>query len=606
MANFEIREDFYLNGEKFKIIAGGMHYFRVVPEYWRDRLEKIKALGCNTVETYVAWNMHEAKKGEFDFTGICDLKRYLKTVQELGMYAIVRPSPYICAEWEMGGIPAWLLAEDGMRLRSSYKPFLDAVDSYYKELFKILDPLQITKGGPIIMFQIENEYGAYGEDTEYLKRMRDIMVKYGAEVPMFTSDGPWGDYLACGGIPGVLQTANFGSKGHEQFKILRNRIGDNKPLMCTEFWVGWFDAWGDEKHHRGDAAEHVKDLDEILSEGSVSIYMAHGGTNFGFMNGSNYYDELKPDVTSYDYDALITEDGEPTEKYYAFKKVIEKYTKIPEVKFSAKIEKKAYGKAGLTGSMSLREALPFIAEKHEANSPVSMEKLGQSYGYILYRSELVRDKRIEKFRLMGANDRAKVYLDGKELLTLYDRELLTETKLVTAEEKEGFRPLGEGEKRRFAPEGTELTILMENMGRVNYGYFMEKQRKGIDGAVLINAHQHYKWEMYPLPLDNLEKLSFEGASADRVETGLINAPAFYRYEFEAEELGDTFLDMSSFGKGCAFINGFNLGRFWEIGPQKRLYIPAPLLKKGKNEIIVFETEGKAADFVELKAEPGLE
>jgi beta-galactosidase len=605
MGSFEIREDFYLNGEKFKIIAGGMHYFRVVPEYWRDRLEKIKALGCNTVETYVAWNMHEAKKGEFSFSGICDIKRFIETAQELGLYVIVRPSPYICAEWEFGGLPAWLMAEDGMRLRSSYKPFLDAVDHYYKELFKILTPLQITKGGPIIMFQIENEYGAYGEDTEYLKSIRDMMVKYGAEVPMFTSDGPWGDYLACGGIPGVLQTANFGSKGHEQFKVLKARTGENKPLMCTEFWVGWFDAWGDEKHNKGDIEEHVKDLDEILAEGSVSIYMAHGGTNFGFTSGANYYDELKPDVTSYDYDALISEDGELTEKYHAFKKVIEKYVKIPEVKFTAEIKKKAYGKAALTGRLSLKAALPLIAEKHETNSPVCMEKLGQNYGYTLYRTELVKDRRIEKFRLMGANDRAKVYLDGKELLTLYDRELLTETKLATAEEKEVFIPLGEGKKRAFAPEGTELSILMENMGRVNYGYFMEKQRKGIDGAVLINGHQHYKWEEYTLPLDNLEKLVFDEETGLRQDENT-SGPAFYRYEFEADEQGDTFLDMTGFGKGCAFINGFNLGRFWEIGPQKRLYIPGPLVKTGRNEIIIFETEGKACDAVSLCDAPALE
>ncbi len=582
MSNFEVREDFYLNGEKTKIIAGGMHYFRVVPEYWRDRLEKIKALGCNTIETYVAWNMHEPKKNEFCFSGICDVKKYLETIQELGLYAIVRPSPYICGEWEMGGIPGWLLAEDGMRLRSSYKPYLDAVDSYYKELFKILAPMQITKGGPIIMFQIENEYGAYGEDTEYLKSMRDIMMKYGAEVPMFTSDGPWDDYLDCGGIPGVLQTANFGSKGHEQFGILRKKIGDNKPLMCSEFWVGWFDAWGDKKHNTGDTAEHVRDLDEILSEGSVSIYMAHGGTNFGFMNGSNYYDELKPDVTSYDYDALISEDGELTPKYHAFKEVISKYTKIPDVKLTSDIKKKAYGKVKLSSSVKLFDCLDKISKPVNTNSPECMEKLGQNYGYILYRSELVKDGLIKKFRLMGANDRAKVYLDGSEILTLYDRELLSDHKLQ--------EPV----------TGHDLTILMENMGRVNYGYFMEKQRKGIDGAVLINGHQHYKWTEYTLPLDNAEDIPFGNGKE------LYKLPAFYKFTFEADEPGDTFIDTTGFGKGCIIVNGFNIGRFWEIGPQKRLYIPAPLLKKGKNEIIVFETEGRAKDEIELFAEPALD
>ena len=581
MNSFEIREDFYLNGEKIKIISGGMHYFRVVPEYWRDRLEKIKAMGCNTVESYVAWNMHEPKKGEFNFSGMCDLKKFIETAAELGMYVIIRPSPYICAEWELGGLPAWLLKEDGMRFRSSYKPFLDAVDDYYKELFKILTPLQITKGGPIIMFQIENEYGAYGEDTEYLESIRDMMVKYGADVPMFTSDGPWHDYLACGGIPGTLQTANFGSKGHEQFEILRKRIGENKPLMCTEFWVGWFDAWGDKKHNTGNTEEHVRDLDEILSEGSVSIYMAHGGTNFGFMNGSNYYDELKPDVTSYDYDALITEDGELTEKYRGFRDVIAKYNSIPEVRYSTDIRKKAYGTLKVKSSVRLFDVLDKISVPVKTNSPECMEKLGQNYGYILYRSELVKDGRIGKFRLMEANDRAKVYLDGKEVLTLYDRELLTHHKFET--------PL----------EGRDLMILMENMGRVNYGYFMEKQRKGINGAVIINDHQHYKWTEYTLPLDNTDKLPFGE------DNRLYDLPAFYRFTFDAEETGDTFIDVTGFGKGCIIVNGFNIGRFWEIGPQKRLYIPGPILKKGENEIIIFETEGKAADTVTLCDEPDL-
>ncbi len=581
MGNFEVREDFYVDGKKIKIISGSMHYFRVLPEYWRDRLEKIKAMGCNTMESVVAWNMHEPKKGEFNFSGMSDLKRFIETAAEVGLYVIIRPSPYICAEWEFGGFPAWLAAEDGMRLRSSYKPFLDHVESYYRELFKILTPLQITKGGPIILYQIENEYGAYGEDTEYLKTLRDMMIENGTEIPMFTSDGPWDDYLDCGGIPGVLQTANFGSKGHEQFKILKSKIGDNKPLMCSEFWVGWFDAWGDKKHNTGDTAEHVRDLDEILSEGSISIYMAHGGTNFGFMNGANYYDELKADVTSYDYDSLISEDGELTPKYHAFKEVIAKYAKIPEVKFTTDIKKKAYGKVKLSSSVKLFDCLDKISKPVYSNSPECMEKLGQNYGYILYRSELVKDGLIKKFRLMGANDRAKVYLDDREILTLYDRELLSEHKLE--------EPV----------QGRDLTILMENMGRVNYGYFMERQRKGIDGAVLINAHQHYKWTEYTLPLDNTDKVPF-GNGKD-----LYDLPAFYKFTFEADECGDTFIDTTGFGKGCIIVNGFNIGRFWEVGPQKRLYIPAPLLKKGKNEIIVFETEGRAKDEIELFAEPCL-
>ena len=579
MGKFEIREEFYLNDEKMKVISGGIHYFRVVPEYWRDRLEKIKALGCNTIETYVAWNVHEPKKGQFNFEGIADLKKFIELAQELGLWVIVRPSPYICAEWEFGGLPGWLAAEDGMRLRSNYEPFLNHVRDYYKELFKILAPLQITKGGPIIMFQVENEYGSYGEDVEYLEAMKQMMLDNGVEVPLITSDGPWSDQLACGKIEGVHQTANFGSKAHEQFGVLRKHVGD-KPMMCMEFWVGWFDAWGDDKHHIGDPLEHAQDLHDILEMGHVNIYMAEGGTNFGFMNGANYYDKLTPDVTSYDYDALLTEDGQITPKYEAFKEVISRFVDIPEVEFTTKIQRKAYGKLTPVAKAGLFEVLDDISTPVEHHYPQPMEKLGQNYGYILYRSELVRDKLIERIRLLGANDRAKFYLDGKEFLTQYDRELLSEQRDVNL-------------------TGDCLDILVENMGRVNYGAMMEHQNKGIKGAVVINGHQHFKWTHYPIPLETVDNIPFDKGYTE-------GRPAFYKYEFTVDEAGDTFLDFTGFGKGCAFVNGFNLGRFWEVGPQKRLYIPAPLLKQGKNEIILFETEGKTAEYITLCDEPGLE
>ncbi len=581
MERFEIGEDFILNGKKIKLISGGMHYFRVVPEYWRDRLEKIKALGCNCVETYVAWNVHEPKKGQFNFSGMADLGKFIKLAQELGLYVIVRPSPYICAEWELGGLPAWLIADYNMHLRSNYEPYMKHVREYYHELFKILTPLQVTHGGPIIMFQVENEYGAYGEDTSYLVAMRDLMIECGVDVPFISSDGPWDDYLSCGEIPGVLQSANFGSKGHEQFGILRKKIG-NKPLMCMEFWVGWFDAWGDEKHHIGDPYEHAKDLDEILSEGSVNIYLVIGGTNWGFMNGSNYYDVLTPDVTSYDYDALLTEDGQVTEKYKIFQEIIGKYTELPEVKLSTEIKRKEYGSVELKESMKLFDALPYISEPVKDHYPVTMEKIGQSYGYILYRSQLIRDREISKIRLLEANDRAKFYLDQKEFLTLYDRELLSEHQL--------------SEKLT----GDRLDILVENMGRVNYGAMMERQQKGIKQAVLINAHQHYDWEHFALPMDNLDRIPFDGKAE------IYDQAAFYRFTFNVDEKADTFLDTTGFGKGTVVLNGFILGRFWEIGPQRKLYIPGPLLRDGENEIIIFETEGKAVNTVTLSDTPGLE
>ena len=580
MHQFEIREDFYLDGKKIQIISGGIHYFRVVPEYWRDRLEKLKGMGCNTVETYIPWNLHEKEKGRFDFSGILDIAGFVRLAQELGLMVILRPSPYICAEWEFGGLPYWLLKEDGMRLRCMYPPYLEHVKSYYEKLFEIIAPLQITRGGPVILMQVENEYGYFGDDSAYLEYMKQLMIDCGCEVPLVTSDGPWGDSFDCGKIEGVLQTGNFGSKGKEQFAVMRQKIGD-KPLMCMEFWVGWFDNWGVECHQTGDTAEHVQALDEMLAEGHVNIYMFEGGTNFGFTNGSNYYDELTPDVTSYDYDALLTEDGQITAKYQAFCEVIRKYAQIPEVELTTRIQRKAYGKLSAARSASLFGNLEHLAEPVESVFPQSMEKLDQGYGYILYESGLKREGPLEKLRLWGANDRANIFVDEKPLLTLYDRELLTEH---TLEE-----PHRQGEK---------ISILVENMGRVNFGPNLERQRKGIDGSVQINGHNHYNWKIYRLPMEDLSGLDFHVPAQK-------DAPGFYEFTFEAEELGDTFLELPGWGKGCVFVNGFNIGRFWEIGPQKRLYIPAPLLKTGKNTILVFETEGKAPGTIELCGEPDL-
>lgn len=585
---FEIREDFYLNDKKIQIISGGIHYFRIVPEYWQDRLEKLKALGCNTVETYIPWNLHEKKKGCFDFSGMLDIAKFVGIAQKLGLWVILRPSPYICAEWEFGGLPWWLLKEDGMRLRCSYEPYLKHVREYYEKLFEVIKPLQITEGGPVILMQVENEYGYYGDDTAYLESMKQIMIDCGCSVPLVTSDGPWGDAFECGKLDGALQTGNFGSKGKAQFDVIRQKIGD-KPLMCMEFWVGWFDSWGVANHQTGDVTEHVKDLDEILSLGHVNIYMFIGGTNFGFTSGANYYDELTPDVTSYDYDALLSEDGQVTPKYEAFRQVIGKYAALPQVELTTKIIRKSYGKLTVNRSAGLFDNLENLAKPVQNVVPLSMEKLDQGYGYTLYQSELSKEKKIEKLRLWGANDRANIFVDEKPVLTLYDRELLTEHTF-----KEPLN-LSHGSETGC---GSRMDILVENMGRVNFGPALEHQRKGIDGCVQINSHQHYNWKQYCLPMEDMSGIDFTKPAQK-------GTPGFYEFTFQTEELGDTFVDFTGWGKGCILVNGFNIGRFWDKGPQKRLYLPAPLLKRGMNTILIFETEGKIAGSITLCEEPNL-
>ena len=580
MSKFEVKDTFYLDGEPFQIISGAFHYFRTVPEYWRDRLEKLKAMGANTVETYIPWNMHEPKKGEFHFDGMLDIVKFIQLAQELGLYVIIRPSPYICAEWEFGGLPAWLLKDRNMKYRLTYEPFLKNVEEYYAVLMKKLVPLQVDFGGPIIVMQIENEYGYYANDKTYLYRLKQIMEDNGVVVPMITSDGPFIDSLNAGCVEGILPTGNFGSKAEERFEVLK-KYTKGGPLMCAEFWVGWFDHWGNGGHMTGKIEENVVDFDKMLELGHVNIYMFEGGTNFGFMNGSNYYDELTPDVTSYDYDAILTEDGRITEKYRKFQEIVKKYHDVPEVTLTTEIKRKAYGKLSLVEKTGLFENLDIISNPVESISPMSMELLDQNYGYILYHSTLDTEEGIEDFRLWGANDRANIYVDDKPAAVLYDRQLLEPVKLNLTFER-----------------GANLDILMENMGRVNFGPHLEHQRKGIDQCVQINGHMHNHWKQYCLPLDNVEAVDFSKSYSE-------GKPGFYKFEFEADEGCDTFLDFDGFGKGCAFINGFNLGRFWEIGPQNRLYIPGPLIKPGKNVIILFETEGKYKDFIELKDEPDI-
>ncbi len=572
MSVFEIKDTFLLDGKPIQIISGSIHYFRVVPEYWRDRLEKLAAMGCNAVETYIPWNFHEPRKGKFRFEGMADVEGFVRLAQQVGLYVILRPSPYICAEWEWGGLPAWLLGEDGIRLRCSDPRYLKHVFDYYDELIPRLVPLQVTHGGPVLMMQVENEYGSYSDDKAYLAALRDGMTARGVDVPLVTSDGPTHDMLTCGGVEGVFQTGNFGSHAKENFAVL-DGYGIS-PKMCMEFWCGWFDHWGNGGHKTTPAQTCAKEFADMLDMGHVNIYMFHGGTSFGLMNGANDYDQLTPDVTSYDYDAVLTEDGRYTEKYRLFRQAVQerRTSPLPPMPDDGQ-PRKAYGAATLVRSADLLSAAASLPA-HQSLHPISMERLGQDYGYTLYSTTLTAERELHSIRLVDAADRAKIYLDGQCILTLYDRELL--------------------DAHRFDPpipvrQGAKLDILMENLGRVNYSFRIENQRKGIDRAVVINNHLHCGWQI--TCLDENALLHADGAPARK------DAPAIHTLTFTVDEMADTFLELPDCGKGVVFLNGFTLGRFWDIGPQKRLYIPAPLLRMGENTLRIIETESKFAKAV---------
>ena len=574
----EIRDNFYLNGEPFKIISGAFHYFRTVPEYWQDRIEKLVNMGCNTVETYIPWNFHEPEKGNFRFDGMHDIERFIHLAEKMGLYIIIRPSPYICSEWEFGGLPAWLLRDRNMRLRCSYEPYLNAVKEYYSVLIPKLVPHQCDRGGGVILVQLENEYGYYGNDTAYLEFLRDTLRELGVTVPFVTSDGPWSEpKFKSGMLNGALPTGNFGSGAEWQFGQMRKYIGENKPLMCMEFWNGWFDAWGEE-HHTTSPEKAASELDELLKRGSVNFYMFEGGTNFGFMSGRNGGSKTG-DVTSYDYDAPLTEDGQITEKYRLFKEVIAKYTDIHEIPLTTEIRRRAYGRISCTGKTDLFSVLDKISVPVKSSYPLTMEDIGQDYGYILYRTKIRDIETVSEIRLEGAADRVQCYHNGEFVYTAFAENMW-----------EKFEP----QQKRTSGI---IDLLCENTGRENFGTGLENQRKGISGGVKINDHRHFGFESDPLPLDERQI-----AALDFGIGYIENTPAFYRFELDIDEPCDTFLDTDGFGKGCAFVNGFNIGRFWEIGPQKRLYIPAPLLQIGKNTIVIFETEGKAADSIFLAGE----
>ncbi|MEU1424210.1 beta-galactosidase family protein [Kitasatospora sp. NPDC005751] len=574
-------------GAPHRIISGALHYFRVHPDLWDDRLRRLRAMGANTVDTYVPWNFHELSSGEVDFTGWRDIARFAGLARANGLDVILRPGPYICAEWEFGGLPARLLAADGVRLRCADPAFLAEVDGWFDAVVPEILPLLASRGGPVVAVQVENEYGSYGDDAGYLAHLRDGLLGRGLDCLLFTTDGAEDAMQQGGAIPGQLATATFGSRAAERFAVLR-RHQPKGPLTAMEFWIGWFDRVGG-PHHVRDAGESARSLDELLATGaSVNLYMAHGGTNFGFWSDANHfgahpYDAgYEPTSTSYDYDAPIGEAGELTEKFHAFRSVIAKYAPLPDAALPEPAPRVAPQRlASPTGRARLLASLDALSTPVRSATPEPMERVGQSLGLIHYRTRVPGPRPAAALRIDGIGDRAHVFADGVPLGVL-DRNA-----------PGGTLPLESG------PAGAALDILVEALGRVNYGPQLD-DRKGIGRGVSHGSQRLFDWEIRPLPLDDLGPLAFGDATAPAAD----GDPVFHRFEAALEAPADAFVALPDWGRGLLWLNGFLLGRYTRQGPQRTLYAPAPLWRVGRNELVVLEleTHGEA---VELRDTPDL-
>ena len=565
------KNNFVLNGKVTKIYSGEIHYPRVPHEYWKDRLLKIKATGFNTISTYAFWNVHEPKPGVWNFSGDNNIAGFIRTANEVGLNVILRPGPYVCAEWDFGGLPAWLLREPGMKIRCNDPAFMKAAEKYLMRLGTELKGLQINAGGPIIMVQLENEYGAYGNDTRYLTALKLLLKKAGFTVPLFSADNPEDKMYINSQLPDVKHVVNFGEIYHmlpdTAFGIL-SKHQTYFPEMCGEYWTGWFTTWSDKKFATPNFDIQKRDIEWMLKTGkSFNCYMIHGGTNFGFMAGANNWgNRYMPYITSYDYESPISEGGIPTERAFAIRDVIKQYAtwsipdypspkpviEIPPIKMEA--------------TASLWDNLPTAIFSVQ---PKSMENYGQNFGYILYRT-ILTGTRSGLMKVKELHDYATVFINGKLIGTL-DRMKNIDT--IRIPDVTGKTVI--------------LDILVHALGRNNYGDRMLEERKGITENVSFEPFTQMNWQVFPLPMDSkyLQKLKFVP------KTELIKAGGFYRGNFILNDVGDTYLDLKDYKNGFVVINGHNLGRFWDKGPQQRLYCPAPWLKKGVNEVIVFDMEG---------------
>ncbi|MET3769049.1 beta-galactosidase [Marisediminicola sp. UYEF4] len=605
MPSFAIgADDFLLDGRPFRVLSGALHYFRVHPDLWADRIHKARLLGLNTIETYVAWNAHEAVEGRFDLGGGLDLRRFLELVAAEGMYAIVRPGPYICAEWDNGGLPAWLFRDSKVGVRRFEPRFLAAVERYFARILPIVAELQIDRGGPVILVQVENEYGAYGSDKLYLQALTDLTRAGDITVPLTTIDQPTDRMLEGGSLPGLHLTASFGSRATDRLETLRQHQSTG-PLMCAEFWDGWFDNWG-AHHHTTSAADAARELDDLLAAGaSVNLYMFHGGTNFGFTNGANDKGTYEPIVTSYDYDAPLDEAGHPTEKYWAFREVIARYAPVPGVESAgaasepspagdaasnpagAASEPSPAGDAAsnpagadagvpafevpLGASVPLSQVVGLLGEFSRHPDLPTMDDAGQYSGFALYRVQLPqRSPDVAGARSVltfaEVRDRAQVFVDGSP---------------------GGVLSRDQHDTSISIPVGARLEVLVEDQGRVNYGDRIGEP-KGLIGPATLDGEPLGEWDIAPLDLGRIEEVAAVLRQGDDMDARLIAGPSFALAEFDGSEGTDLFFDTRHWGKGVVWINGFNLGRYWSRGPQHTLVVPGPLVRDGRNEVMVLE------------------
>lgn len=562
------KNDFLLDGKPFQIISGEMHPARIPKTYWRQRIQMAKAMGCNTIAAYIFWNYHEQKEGVFDFTTENrNIAEFVRICQEEKMWVLFRPGPYVCAEWDFGGLPTWLLKIPDIKIRCMDTRYMAAVTKYVNRLSRELRPLLITNGGPVLMVQVENEYGSYGNDKTYIKTLSKLWRSNGINTPFYTADGATPYMLEAGNVDGAAIGLDSGSSDADFAQA--TKMNPNVPSFSSETYPGWLTHWG-EKWARPDTNDLKKEITFLLqNKKSFNFYVVHGGTNFGFTAGANAFTptQYQPDLTSYDYDAPINEQGRATPKYFMLRNLIQQYTdhKLPDVPMP--VETVEIPPVSLAAFTTIWNTLP--APVHAAQ-PVPMEMLNQNQGLILYRTKLIGHKS-GKLTITQPHDYALVFLDGKFI----DTVIRDGGKWTIDLPKTGTKD-------------PVLDILVEGMGHINFAQFMI-DRKGITDRVTLNGMTLMDWDIFSLPLNEKFIASLKPSSSEGFHQGI-----FFKGEFDLAKTGDTYFDMHNYAKGVLYINGHNIGRFWNIGPQQRLYCPASWLKKGKNEMIVFELHQQQA------------